>query len=294
MTKPNLSAFFLMLFFACHASALAQAQDATDAVRKLEAEKKGIGWRVRHIVAESKIRYDAGGKLIGRTRPGRWSLNSIVEVERIELKEGILKIKGNWFLLNYSRSIRRFRPVRTSDAVEIQIQTKPGPDGKVNLLTEWEKAFLTVDENLPEGIQPYWKPFLECVVTPDTNECRYFEQKSMELDVYEVKPVYSWKPVYPDVYQVGGDVMPPQSRSRTEPEYTQVARKNGIEGTVLLHAIVTKEGKMQILRIVRPLGYGLEESAAEALSRWTFQPGTLKGQPVSVSLFIEVSFNLKD
>jgi TonB family protein len=99
---------------------------------------------------------------------------------------------------------------------------------------------------------------------------------------------------YPDVYELGGDVIPPKARSRVEPVYTQVARNAGVEGTVLLHAIVTKEGKTRIMRIVRPVGYGLEESAAEALSRWTFQPGTLMGQPVNVSLFIEVNFNVKD
>ena len=112
--------------------------------------------------------------------------------------------------------------------------------------------------------------------------------------MYDVSPVSSWKPLYPDVYEVGGDVIPPKSRSRVEPLYTQGARNAGIEGTVVLHAIVTKEGKTRILRIVRPVGFGLEESAAEALSRWTFQPGTLMGQPVNISLFIEVTFSMKN
>ena len=292
MTNFKRATLLLVFFFVCHASA--PGQDAMDAVRKLEAEKKGIGWRVRHIVSESKVRYDAEGKLVGKVRPGRWTLNSIVEVQSIELKDGILKIKGNWFLLNYSRAIHRFRPVRTSEGVEIQIQTKPAPNGDVNIQREWNKAFLTVDESYPEGIQQYWKPFLGCVVTPDTDECRYFEKKSWEPDVYNVNAVSSWKPAYPDVYELGGDVTPPKARSKVEPVYTQVARNAGVEGTVLLHAIITKEGKPRIMRIVRPVGYGLEESAAEALSRWTFQPATLMGQPVNVSLSIEVNFNVKN
>ena len=154
-------------------------------------------------------------------------------------------------------------------------------------------AFLTTTELYPEGIQAYWKPFVDCLVNPKTEECQFYEKKSWEPDVYDVNPVSSWEPDLPDVYKVGGDVSQPKVRSRVEPVYTLVARQARIQGTVLLQAIVTRDGGIQILRVIRPLGYGLEESAAEALSKWTFHPATLMGQPVNVTLFIEVNFNLK-
>jgi TonB family protein len=142
-------------------------------------------------------------------------------------------------------------------------------------------------------MQPYWRPFIGCVIKPDTDECRYYEKKSWEPDVYNVKPAPTWKPSYPDVYSIGNGVTPPKVRSRVDPEYSDVARFAKVTGTVLLEAIVTKTGGIEIQRVIRPLGYGLEENAAEALSQWVFEPATRMGQPVNVILYIEVNFNLQ-
>jgi TonB family protein len=142
-------------------------------------------------------------------------------------------------------------------------------------------------------MQTYWKPFIACIVNPKTEECEYYEKKSWEPDIDNTKAKLEWKPTYPDAYSVGGDVKAPKIKSRVEPQYTDVARSARVSGTVLLEAIVTKEGGVRILRVVRPLGYGLEENAAEALSRWSFEPATRMGQPVAVQLSIEVNFQLQ-
>ena len=78
-----------------------------------------------------------------------------------------------------------------------------------------------------------------------------------------------------------------------EPAYTDVARNARVQGTVLLEAIVKKNGGIEIVRVIRPIGYGLEENAAEALSQWIFEPGTRMGLPVDVLLYVEVNFNLR-
>ena len=66
-----------------------------------------------------------------------------------------------------------------------------------------------------------------------------------------------------------------------------------MEGIVLLEAIIRKDGSIDTLRVVRGLGYGLDESAINAIKKeWKFQPGTLNGQPVDVKVVIETSFRL--
>jgi len=142
-------------------------------------------------------------------------------------------------------------------------------------------------------MQPYWEPFIACLVNPKTEECEYYERKAREVNVYNVNPSVDWKPTYPGVYSVGGDVMPPKVKSKVDPNYSEVARSARVTGTVLLEGIVTTQGAIRILRVIRPLGFGLEESAAEALSKWVFQPATRMGQPVDVLLTIEVNFALK-
>jgi TonB family protein len=95
------------------------------------------------------------------------------------------------------------------------------------------------------------------------------------------------------VFRVGGGVSAPTVLSRVEPQYSEEARKSRYQGTVLLEAIVRKDGTVQIVRVVRSLGFGLDENAIEALAKWRFRPGMRNGTPVDVSLNIEVNFNLR-
>src|SRR5205823_6798544 len=69
---------------------------------------------------------------------------------------------------------------------------------------EWNKAFLTTTEDYPLDMQPYWKPFIACVIGPKNQECAYYEKESWEPDVYNVNSAASdYKPAYPGVYSVG-------------------------------------------------------------------------------------------
>ena len=95
------------------------------------------------------------------------------------------------------------------------------------------------------------------------------------------------------VFRVGGGVTPPSILSRIEPQYSEEARKARYQGTVVLEAIVRKDGTCDIVRIVRSLGFGLDENAIQALKQWRFRPGMRNGVPVDVALNIEVNFNLR-
>jgi TonB family protein len=270
----------------------ASAQVSIDGAKQLELQYKGKFLRVRDLVSDSRIRYDAAGNLVGKWHAGRWTWHSNVEVTRIDVKDRLLRIKGNRLLLNYNRGKHLFTPVRVGE-VEIDIETSPGTDGKTDLAKELNKAFLKATEEYPLDMQPYWKPFISCILKPDTDECRFYETESWKPDVYNVKSTSAWKPSYEGVQDVVPGVKPPTVKSRVEPQYTEIARKARVTGTVLLEAIVRKTGAVEIIRVIRPIGYGLEENAAEALSQWRFEAGTRMGQPVDVRLNIEVNFQLR-
>jgi TonB family protein len=85
---------------------------------------------------------------------------------------------------------------------------------------------------------------------------------------------------------------PPTIVSKVEPQYSEEARKAGLEGTVLLKIIVDTDGKPKDPKVLRSLGLGLDEKAIIAVSDWQFQPGAKDGQPVPVQAQIEVNFRL--
>lgn len=96
------------------------------------------------------------------------------------------------------------------------------------------------------------------------------------------------------VFNVGGGVSQPQILFRTIPKYTDDAIKAKVQGVVLLQAVIRKNGRADSFKVIRALGYGLEESAIQEIaSKWRFKPGTKDGREVDVLATIEVTFNLR-
>jgi protein TonB len=93
-------------------------------------------------------------------------------------------------------------------------------------------------------------------------------------------------------YRIGGGVSPPSILYKVEPEYSEEARKAKFQGTVLLFVIVDEKGNPRDIKILRPLGLGLDQKAVEAVEKWKFSPGKKDGKPVPVQAQIEVNFRL--
>jgi protein TonB len=93
-------------------------------------------------------------------------------------------------------------------------------------------------------------------------------------------------------YRIGGGVSPPSILYKVEPEYSEEARKAKFQGTVLLFVVVDEKGNPRDIKILRPLGLGLDQKAVEAVEKWKFSPGKKDGKPVPVQAQIEVNFRL--
>jgi TonB family protein len=87
-------------------------------------------------------------------------------------------------------------------------------------------------------------------------------------------------------------VTTPQLIHRVEPEYTETARRDGLEGTVVLYTVVETDGMIRQARVTRSLRADLDQKAMEAVKQWQFRPGTKEGKPVRVVAAIEVTFRL--
>jgi protein TonB len=92
--------------------------------------------------------------------------------------------------------------------------------------------------------------------------------------------------------RVGGDVKAPVVITRVEPTYPEVARKARIAGIVIVECIIDKTGNVTNVQVLKPLPFGLDQAAVDAVKRWKFKPGTLNGQPVDVIFNLTVNFKL--
>ncbi len=95
------------------------------------------------------------------------------------------------------------------------------------------------------------------------------------------------------IYTAGNGVKPPLALYQPVPPYTKEAKQAGVEGIALFEAVIRKDGSIDSFKVLRGIGYGLDESAIRTIrEEWRFRPGTLNGQPVDVKAKIEVSFRL--
>jgi TonB family protein len=65
-----------------------------------------------------------------------------------------------------------------------------------------------------------------------------------------------------------------------------------MQGTVVLYLVVTAEGQASNLKVLRPLGFGLDQSAIRCVNAWIFKPGMKEGNPVPVAATIQVNFRM--
>ena len=93
-------------------------------------------------------------------------------------------------------------------------------------------------------------------------------------------------------YQIGGDVSAPQLIYQVEPEFSEEARKAKFQGEVLVHLIVDATGRPTQVRVIRPVGMGLDEKAREAVAQYKFRPARKGGQAVPVELNVAVNFQI--
>jgi TonB family protein len=96
-----------------------------------------------------------------------------------------------------------------------------------------------------------------------------------------------------DPMRITADVVQPVLIKRVNPEYPEIARKSRVQGIIILEAIITREGtveKVKVLRGVHPL---LDQAAVNAVKQWRYKPATLNGKPVKVYSTITVNFKLK-
>jgi len=101
------------------------------------------------------------------------------------------------------------------------------------------------------------------------------------------------KPAASGPVRVGGNVMAAKVIDRRAPEYPAIARAAHVQGTIVLHAIISKEGNVEDVQYISgpPL---LMKAAMDAVKEWRYRPTQLNGEPVEVDTTVQVVFTLGD
>ena len=94
-------------------------------------------------------------------------------------------------------------------------------------------------------------------------------------------------------FRPGSGIDPPRLLREIKADYSDAARRQHIEGEVVLEIIVRRDGTVGDVKMLRRLGAGLDERAVQAVRQWRFAPATRRGSPVDVVVEVAVDFRLR-
>jgi TonB family protein len=94
-------------------------------------------------------------------------------------------------------------------------------------------------------------------------------------------------------FRPGAGIEPPRLLREVKADYTDDARRRGVEGDVILEIVVRRDGSVGDVKMLQRLGNGLDERAAQAVRQWRFAPARRHGAPVDVMVEVAVEFRLR-
>jgi TonB family protein len=239
----------------------------------------GKAIHLRHFFKSDSQEYDAQGTPLKSSAEGAWTLYGGIEVKKVSVGDDALRVEGTRVAYVYDEREKRLAETHTRDEVRIKIRLNaalPTADQAVSVL---ERVFAITADVIVNSSPAPWQDYLK---------------KQLGLPGADLPwPPTSAELASPTFLKVGeAGVTAPKPLSAREPVFTDIARHNHVQGVVGLSVVVGPEGTVHQVRIVKPMGMGLDENAIEAVKTWRFQPGTKDGVPVAIWVYIEVDFHL--
>jgi TonB family protein len=132
------------------------------------------------------------------------------------------------------------------------------------------------------------------------------EERKPTDEVFGTKHVYSMQINLPNLtsaggswiirfaemteHPVAGELSTPVATSKVDPAYPQALQQDGVQGVVVLYAVIHANGTVGEIRVIHGLHQRLDENAIKALSRWKFRPATKNGEPVDLEAVVQIPF----
>lgn len=282
----------------------AHAQDVRQYLRN---QYQGKIFVLRGFPVGDALHYDSYGAL-QNSASGDWTTDGFVQIDDIHVSNDRLIIKAQRVVAaRLDKGQFELRPlertkgsVTRKEFVHVEIKADAGMHNpsqeQIDAIAS--RIFLTPQDSLESLVPDYWKPCLRGGLNGSDKNCAFAPEvlaipgvgsaaKSETTETGELGVSGGGGP-----FRIGKGVSPPRQIYHREPEFSEAARAAKFQGTILLQLVVNKEGAPTNIQISRPLGYGLDAKAVEAVRSWTFSPAEKDGVPVNVTIAVEVSFHL--
>jgi TonB family protein len=241
---------------------------------------------LRGFWANESLKFNGQGQLQSSTDTVPFT-ESGIDVRSVRFNGNSLIVEGQRMALEFlpDDEIRRV-PARTDQdngalTLEIQADSTGSYDKALNAI------FATDLASLAPSLPSYWQAYAMQHFLPVSSSPK------LEKESYTTSGPADENAAPPSgdrAMHVGGSVKPPTLLRAYNPVFTDLADAQKFSGNVKLYLWFDSDGKVSHVSIARPAGLGLDEAAIAAVEQYQFQPATQNGTPVTVDLYLDVSF----
>ena len=287
LAKAMKTAAILMLLLTALCSTVTAAE--SDLEKALTSKYKEQVLILRHPVQGDSLRFNSTGELLTLGHEAPWTIDGAIVITDVHVTAKTLTIKGKRRWYGFDPRLQRLLPAKTKWKDRIKIEV--GLDHPLKDLAEsgavLDRIFVRNEQELIDVVPEYWRSFLAkqygigdvAKAAGETTASENARHQIVKLDPKTVK--------HPEaVFTPAPDLL--DSDTRSIPEVADYV----IRGVVVLDVVIDSTGKVLDPRIVRPVGFGLDEKAIAAVRNWKFKPATRNGEPVAVEMGLEVQFNI--
>jgi TonB family protein len=287
----------------------ASTQEAENALKEFE----GKVLILRHPLRNDSLRYDSEGRVLKGGPEESWTTNGVLLIDHIELTPEKISITGRRIFILFGKNglvLLEFKRLKGggSPPLSPSIKTEINLDQPVNSAEQaravLSRVFAMNTAGLFDSLPDFWRRFL-------AGHLRYDSSLKQDEEFYwndhleeRLIPVQSTEPaaksgpadeeIEKPVFHVGKDdqVKAPEPKFTPAPEYSAIAQYEKYQGIVLMNVVVGSDGSVHNVRLLRPLGMGLDEIARDTVRTWRFRPATHNKESVAVEMNIEAAFNI--
>jgi TonB family protein len=234
----------------------------------------GKGLFLRGFYLSNDLKYDETGRVEGTPKIGDWTLAAVnvLKVERRGVDQ--IELDGVRAAVRYNADSHEFQRHALNDE-KMRLVVKDAGDAK-----QLEAAFAAmfsvgIDPGLQRAMPDYWRHYFDPTL-------------AWPQDALSGQTIYA---LYGAADQAK-DVSAPKVEHRMDAKYSEFAARDKVQGPLQLRLVVDASGVPQRISVSRPLGYGLDASAVEAVKKWRFTPGMKDGSPVATGVVTEQQFSL--
>jgi TonB family protein len=276
MLKRKAAAVVLFNWMVCGGAAFSQQMTAPAKDEGLNAASLLVGKALflRGFYLNNELTFDADGRVQGTPKVGDWTL-AAVNVLKVERRGvGEIELDGVRVAIRYNTDSREFqRHALNDDKMRLLVKDT----GKAKQLETAFAAMFSVgiDPGLQRAMPDYWRHYFDPTL-------------AWPQDALSGQTVYALN----GVGDQARDVIAPKVEHRADAKYGEFAIRDKVQGPLQLRLVVDASGVPLRIAVARPLGYGLDASAVEAMTKWRFAPGMKDGAPVASGIAVEQQFNL--